>query len=183
MATSYAGYMGKVVELDLTTREVREYPWTDEDRRKYIGGKTMAAKVLDTMLTGREEAFSEENPLIISTGPLTDTLALIALKHKEKLLERAYSVIQDNRTVIQEWLREEPLCSVVLPEFSTVSFMKYEADIPSETLALDLLRQDGVFFVPGDCFFHGSHLRLSLTADPEVMKQGLTLLSRYLHRE
>ena len=120
---------------------------------------------------------------IISTGPLTDTLALIALKHKEKLLERAYSVIQDNRTVIQEWLREEPLCSVVLPEFSTVSFMKYEADIPSETLALDLLRQDGVFFVPGDCFFHGSHLRLSLTADPEVMKQGLTLLSRYLHRE
>ena len=73
MATSYAGYMGKVVELDLTTREVREYPWTDEDRRKYIGGKTMAAKVLDTMLTGREEAFSEENPLIISTGPLTGT--------------------------------------------------------------------------------------------------------------
>ena len=119
---------------------------------------------------------------IISTGPLTDTLALIALKHKEELLERARSVIQANRTIIQEWLKEEPLCSVVLPEFCTVSFLKYKANIPSKTLALDLLKQDGVFFVPGDCFFHGSHLRLSLTADPEVMKKGLSLLSSYLHQ-
>ena len=65
--------MGKVIELDLTTREVREYPWTDEDRRKYIGGKIMAAKILDSLLTGHEEPFSEENPIIISTGPLTGT--------------------------------------------------------------------------------------------------------------
>ena len=119
---------------------------------------------------------------IISTGPLTDTLALIALKHREELLERAHSVIQANRTVIQKWLKEEPLCNVVLPEFCTVSFLKYEGDIPSKTLALDLLKQDGVFFVPGDCFFHASYLRLSLTADPEVMKKGLSLLSRYLHQ-
>ena len=73
MATSYAGYMGRVVELDLTTRTSREYPWTDEDRRKYIGGKIMAAKILDSLLTGHEEPFSEENPIIISTGPLTGT--------------------------------------------------------------------------------------------------------------
>ena len=73
MTTSYSGYMGKVVELDLTTRTSREYPWTDDDRRKYIGGKIMAAKILDNLLTGHEEAFSEENPIIISTGPLTGT--------------------------------------------------------------------------------------------------------------
>ncbi len=65
--------MGKVVELDLNTRTSREYPWTDEDRRKYIGGKTMAAKILSDLLTGHEKPFSEENPIIISTGPLTGT--------------------------------------------------------------------------------------------------------------
>ncbi|MBR3310717.1 MAG: aminotransferase class I/II-fold pyridoxal phosphate-dependent enzyme [Solobacterium sp.] len=119
---------------------------------------------------------------IISTGPLADTLALIALKHKEELYERAYSVIQAARTVIQDWLAEEPLCSVVLPEMCTVSFLKYEADIPSKELALDLLNRYGVFFVPGDCFFHEYHLRLSLTADPEVLKKGLKLLSSYLHQ-
>ena len=73
MSTSFAGYMGKVLELDLATQDVREYPWTDEDRRKYIGGKIMAAKILDDLLTGHEEPFSEENPIIISTGPLTGT--------------------------------------------------------------------------------------------------------------
>ena len=73
MATSYAGYMGKVVELDLGTRTSREYPWTDDDRRKYIGGKIMAAKILSDLLTGHEEPFSAENPIIISTGPLTGT--------------------------------------------------------------------------------------------------------------
>ena len=119
---------------------------------------------------------------IISTGPLTDTLALTALRHKTGLLERAMSRIQANRTVIQKWLDSEPLCSAVLPEFCTVSFLKYDAEIPSKDLALDLLKQDGVFFVPGSCFFHENHLRLSLTADPEVMKKGLALLSRYLHQ-
>ena len=120
---------------------------------------------------------------IISTGPLADTLALIALKHKEQLLERAGAVIQANRKIIQEWLNEEPLCSVNLPEFCTVSFLKYEGDIPSKKLAEDLLKKNGVFFVPGECFFHENHLRLSLTADPEVMKNGLQILSRYLHQK
>ena len=33
----------------------------------------MAVKILYDTLTGRENAYSEENPLIISTGPLTGT--------------------------------------------------------------------------------------------------------------
>ena len=119
---------------------------------------------------------------IISTGPLADTLAHIALTHKDELLARARTVIQANREIIQEWLNTEPSCSVVLPEFCTVSFLKYEGGIPSKQLALDLLKKHGVFFVPGACFFHENHLRLSLTADPEVMRQGLRLLSSYLHQ-
>ena len=73
MATSYGGYMGKVMELDLTTQQAKEYPWTDEDRRLFVGGKIMAARILQDLLTGSENPFSEEAPLIISTGPLTGT--------------------------------------------------------------------------------------------------------------
>ena len=46
MATKYGGYMDRVVLVDLTEHTVENYPWTDEDREKYIGGKIMAAKVL-----------------------------------------------------------------------------------------------------------------------------------------
>ena len=73
MLTKYAGYMGKVMMVDLTTETVSEYPWSDEQRELYLGGKIMAARILCDHLTGKETAFSEENWVVISTGPLTGT--------------------------------------------------------------------------------------------------------------
>ena len=73
MKSKYAGYMGKVMLVDLTTETVTEYPWTDEQRELYLGGKIMAARILCDHLTGKETAFSEENWVVISTGPLTGT--------------------------------------------------------------------------------------------------------------
>ncbi len=73
MSSKYGGYMGKVMEIDLTGETVQEYPWSDEQRELYLGGKIMAARILADHLTGRETAFSEENLVVISTGPLTGT--------------------------------------------------------------------------------------------------------------
>ena len=73
MASKYAGYMGKVMLVDLTSETVSEYPWSDEQRELYLGGKIMAARILCDHLTGKETAFSEENWVVISTGPLTGT--------------------------------------------------------------------------------------------------------------
>jgi aldehyde:ferredoxin oxidoreductase len=71
MDSKYGGYMGKVMKVNLTTREVSDYPFEDDDRELYIGGKTMAAKILSDHLTGNEKSFSEKNMLVITTGPLT----------------------------------------------------------------------------------------------------------------
>ena len=30
--------MGRVIAIDLTTGESRDYPWSDEDRRTWVGG-------------------------------------------------------------------------------------------------------------------------------------------------
>ncbi|MBP3673682.1 MAG: aldehyde ferredoxin oxidoreductase family protein [Oscillospiraceae bacterium] len=73
MESKYGGYMGKVMQVDLTTETVQEYPWTDEQRELYIGGKIMAARILADHFTGKETAFSEENWVVISTGPMTGT--------------------------------------------------------------------------------------------------------------
>lgn len=74
MSTEYkGGYMGLVMEYDLSTQTAREYPWTDEDRARYLGGKTMASRVMYDCFTGKEDPFGEENLLVISTGPLTGT--------------------------------------------------------------------------------------------------------------
>ena len=73
MSSKYAGYMGKVMLVDLSTETVMEYPWSDQQRELYLGGKIMASRILCDHLTGKETAFSEENWVVISTGPLTGT--------------------------------------------------------------------------------------------------------------
>ena len=73
MASKYAGYMGKVIMVDLSSETISEYPWSDEQRELYLGGKIMAARILADHLTGKETAFSEDNWMVISTGPLTGT--------------------------------------------------------------------------------------------------------------
>ena len=61
MTSKYAGYMGKVIMVDLSTETVSEYPWSDEQRELYLGGKIMAARILCDHLTGKETAFSEQD--------------------------------------------------------------------------------------------------------------------------
>lgn len=34
----YGGYMGSVLKIDLTRQTTELYPWTDDDRKKYLGG-------------------------------------------------------------------------------------------------------------------------------------------------
>ena len=73
MPSKYGGYMGRIARFDLSTGELSDYPWSDRERELFIGGKIAAAKIMYDNFTGKEEAFSEENMIIISTGPLTGT--------------------------------------------------------------------------------------------------------------
>ena len=73
MATAYGGYMGKILQIDLTTETATEYPFSDQQREETLGGKILAHHILSEELTGTERPLSEENLLILSTGPLTGT--------------------------------------------------------------------------------------------------------------
>ncbi len=71
--SKFSGYMGRIVKIDLSTRKITDYPWSDRERELFIGGKIMAAKILADNLTGKEEPLSSENMIVIATGPLTGT--------------------------------------------------------------------------------------------------------------
>lgn len=71
--TQLKGYMGKVLFIDLTKRTFSEFPWTDADRKRTLGGKIMAADILLKHITPEMKAFDEDNWLVITTGPLTGT--------------------------------------------------------------------------------------------------------------
>ena len=67
------GYAGSVAKINLTTGEISDYPINKKDRTMYIGGKSLAAKIIYDSLKEKTEAFSEENLLVITTSPLTGT--------------------------------------------------------------------------------------------------------------
>ena len=65
------GYMGKVLKIDLSTKTTELYPWNDEDRKRTIGGKIMAADILFQHIRPGMKAFDEDNWIVVTTGPLT----------------------------------------------------------------------------------------------------------------
>ncbi|MGI6228667.1 MAG: aldehyde ferredoxin oxidoreductase family protein [Christensenellales bacterium] len=75
MSTKYGGYAGKVLKIDLSTREVSEYPFSDKERELYLGGKIMAAKIFYDYVKEKIDPLSPENMIVVSTGPLNALFA------------------------------------------------------------------------------------------------------------
>lgn len=69
------GYIGKVLRIDLSNRNVEVEALDEKLARQYIGGKGMAAKLLFDHVRAGVDPLSPENPLILTTGPLTGTAA------------------------------------------------------------------------------------------------------------
>ena len=68
------GWMGKLLEVDLSRQEVRIRD-TMPYAREYLGGRGIAARLAWEMIPPGTDAFDEANCLIVATGPLTGTVA------------------------------------------------------------------------------------------------------------
>jgi aldehyde:ferredoxin oxidoreductase len=69
-----SGYAGKLLEVNLSTKSIRETRLSDEVLKDYIGGRSLAAKILWERLGSKWEnvdPLGPENLLLFLTGPLT----------------------------------------------------------------------------------------------------------------
>lgn len=73
MATKYGAYCGRVIKIDLTKQTWEEYPVSDKDRKKFLGGKILAARILNDFIKGPIDPLGEENVMVITSGPLNGT--------------------------------------------------------------------------------------------------------------
>jgi aldehyde:ferredoxin oxidoreductase len=65
------GYFGKYLKIDLTSGQTEEMPISETDQEKYIGGTTLAAKILYDHVKPGMDPLSPDNPIIFNTGPFT----------------------------------------------------------------------------------------------------------------
>jgi aldehyde:ferredoxin oxidoreductase len=69
------GYAGRILYIDLSTAKTRVTPLNKEFAKKYIGGIGLGIRLLIDNSNPGVEPFSPENPLILTTGPLSGTIA------------------------------------------------------------------------------------------------------------
>jgi len=63
--------MQPILKINLSTRETSEYRIPADWERDYLGGASLAARLLYTSLTRDLDPFSPQSPLLFLTGPLT----------------------------------------------------------------------------------------------------------------
>jgi aldehyde:ferredoxin oxidoreductase len=67
------GYAGKVLEIDLSTGKIENGSIKEEDRKNFIGGSGLAAKIFFDSVNPKVDPLSSENPFILMTGPVVGT--------------------------------------------------------------------------------------------------------------
>ncbi len=65
------GYAGSILRIDLSTQTVEKEPLSEEFADKYIGGRGFVARLLYDEIPPGLDPFSEENLVVIASGPLS----------------------------------------------------------------------------------------------------------------
>lgn len=116
----------------------------------------------------------------ISATMLGNTLAEIALDPavRPTLTARARRLIDTGFDRLSQGLsRYQGVFSVVPPQASAMSFVRYNLPIGSRDLALRLRREKDMLVVPGDCFGLEHHFRFSSALPEAHLAEGLDRLN------
>jgi aspartate/methionine/tyrosine aminotransferase len=110
----------------------------------------------------------------LSPGRLSDALAVLAVRHREKIFERNRAIITANLATAKRWFAERAdLISWQPPRGGLLALARYHLDIPSLELANRLAERYNVMLAPGSAFGFEHHLRIGIGQDPAVFAAGL----------
>lgn len=100
----------------------------------------------------------------ISTGELTDHLALLALDSgvRPLLQQRTRRIIRDGLDTLTSWMRDAGIFQWREPDAGAICFARYDAPIDSLALAERLRVEQSVLIVPGAHFGLGPFIRFGV---------------------
>jgi len=112
----------------------------------------------------------------LSPGKLNDALARLALKHRDRIIDRNHRIIQANLAAARAWMQERAaFLSWTPPRGGLLALIKYELPVASLELADRLATEYSVMLAPGSAFGYEHHLRLGIGQRPDLFSQGLAL--------
>lgn len=110
----------------------------------------------------------------LSPAKLSDAMALLALKHRERIVARNHRIVAANLATAERWFVENAdLATWTPPRAGLLALMRYHVDVPSLDLANRLAEDYGVMLAPGSAFGYEGHLRIGVGQEPRIFAEGL----------
>ena len=117
----------------------------------------------------------------LSPGKLNDALARLAMKHRERIVDRNRGIIEANLKTAHAWMAERAgVLEWTPPRGGLLALLKYDLPISSLALADKLAIEYSVMLAPGSAFGYEHHLRLGIGQRPDVFEAGLAHTGRCL---
>jgi aspartate/methionine/tyrosine aminotransferase len=126
--------------------------------------------------------WSTRDYVSLSPAKLSDAIALLALKHRERIVERNHRIVAANLETAEGWFAAHAdLASWTPPRAGLLALMRYHLDLPSLELADRLAAEHGVMLAPGSAFGYEGNLRIGIGQDPRIFAEGLERTAACLH--
>ena len=120
------------------------------------------------------ECWAMRDYVSLSPGKLNDALAVLALEHREQIVQRNAAIIRANLAEANRWFAEHSdILSWTPPRGGLLALLRYNLDIASLDLANQLAEEYSVMLAPGSAFGFEHHLRIGIGQDPPVFAAGL----------
>jgi aspartate/methionine/tyrosine aminotransferase len=127
------------------------------------------------------KCWSTRDYVSLSPGKLNDALAVLAFKHRDRIVERTQAIVRRNLETARAWFAEHAgVVSWTPPRGGLLALLRYELDMPSLDLANHLAEKYGVMLAPGSAFGVEHHLRIGIGQEPETFAEGLRRTSACL---
>lgn len=134
-----------------------------------MGGLKLGWIVASGAAMRRITNFTEYNT--VSSSGLSDRIALVVMRDKKKYVERARSIINRNRPVVEDWFGRNDRVHWKDPGIGNVAFPQVDADV--DLLARTLLEKYGTIMAPGSYFGVKDRFRLGFGRSTEDLITGL----------
>lgn len=135
-------------------------------------------------ICAREDLIAEINKHreynTISVSILDDYFSAIALENKDILAYRNFKIMHQGLKILKDWLNGEIYIKANLPTGGTTALLRYRKEVSSKILCRDLQSKTGVALLPGETMEMEGTVRIGFCTEPETLKTGLKLFSKYL---
>jgi aspartate/methionine/tyrosine aminotransferase len=129
------------------------------------------------------ERIRRARDVIDGTGSIAaERLGTLAFSKLDRLAERAATLLNTNRTLVQEFLRRRPELEMIGPGGGTVVFPRIRGVSDTRGFAGRLLDERQTAVVPGHFFEAPAHFRLGFGGTTDDLRGGLLALDEALER-